>query len=391
MTGAMRYPAMLGSEVLSGLENAATLPEQALDWLGRTVPPLLGGRPAPPLGGFGNGNPYGSLIPTPGDVQRMSDQVGLTNNPALTPGLGPYPETERLGAAAAQGLGGALLSPGTAIPKLLQLGAGALGGATGEGVTQATGSPLLGTIAGAGAGLTAGGIGTAFRSAEPGVAAVVSNITNQLGAPNATPFQAGLAVQNELMKSRVLAATGLGPGTALPDAVVDKILGTTNPPRMPMQPIKVTDSLLKDPQSLQVLRQESPDVTNQIAAAMLNRNAPQWNKLPPESQDPLLTSQDHQDALESALAASKVKRPSPMSITGGLGIQELGTGLGAYLAHRGLIPGGDVFGGVAGALTALNLTSLKSHAMACAIVDPWVMQSGAAGGLGSYSATATQP
>jgi hypothetical protein len=362
MTGALRYPAMAASEALSGFETIPALGAQGINYLTSHFGPA----------GF-------PQIP---NVQDWTNRLGLTNNPSLVPGLGPYPEAERLGAAAMRGIGGAAPALAMGAPAALALGLGAAGGAAGEATTEATGSPLAGAAAGVGVGLLGGGVASMFRPTAPGVPAQLTNVKGLIGAPDADIYTAGNQLQGDLARQQWLSGGGFGPASSLSQSTITSL--------MKAKPMQAANQVLKDPDALATLRAELPDTVDQLAGGMIWQNPMQWNRLPQKARDALLPDEAHQEALESALAAKKptggsggIAEPLIATLLGGAG--------GAAASHLLHLPFGEYLGGELGSMAGLAVNSFKNRAIAAAIVNPWVRASGIAGGLGGAAGSQQSP
>ena len=362
MTGILRYPAMAGSEALSGLESWESLPAEGINWLTSKIAPSF---------------------PQVPDIHQYTDQLGLTNNISLIPGMGPYPEAERVGAGAMRGVGAS--SPALAMgpPGLLALGAGAAGGAIGQLVGDASGSPLMGAIAGGGVGLLGGGGASLFREGDLSVPEQLSNVKQAIGAPNADIYTAGRQLQNDLAQQQWLGAGGFGSGTALPQATVNSILKA--------KPMQAANMVLKDPDTLSTLRSEMPDTVDQLAGGMIWQNPMQWNRMPSKGQDALLPNEEHQQMLEDALSTKKTAAVAGSGVAEPLAATLAGGILGAGLSHFLHLPFGEYMGGEIGSALALGADTLRSRAVAAAIVNPWVRGATAAGTLGGIAGSQQPP
>lgn len=386
LQGVARLPAMVGSEALSGLETVAGLPGSAMqaanEYLFNPVAKALGGRPAPP-----------PPLPTVSDLTGATNRLGLTNNVALMPGMGAHPELERLAAGAARGAGAAIPTLGIGgVPAAVGLGLGGLGGTLGEATQEAFPDSrvlsMIAAMAPAGVGGALATIGREAPNAAAGLSAVeagLNDLTDNLGAPNATMFGAGKNIQAYLDQAKNAAITGVGQTTKMPLKDINRLLN--------MRSDRAASSLLNDPDNLQILNAEAPTHVDTLAAAMINRNPRQFTNLQPEAQDNLL-SQFDQDRLNELLRqqnslVSQPPAPSRLDVPGGLMLQEFGTGMGAAAAHLLGLPFGDVAGGVAGAMGALGLSMLRGRAAAAAIIDPWVRGAMAPAGAGAYGGSFT--
>lgn len=182
----LRWPLGAGASATAGLTNTLALPGAAselagsgLNWLAeRTLPEGA----AKLLSEIGHGSGFGDLI-TPAEMTRITDKVGLTNNPALA----AQSEPERLAQAAAGGVGSTLplLPLGAAGPLLASGGAG---GVASEAARSLGAPELLQVGAGVGAGLGVQGITSLLGRG-------ISHIASDLGS-SATLQEAGEYAQD---------------------------------------------------------------------------------------------------------------------------------------------------------------------------------------------------
>lgn len=338
MTGALREPAMVGSEALSGLMGVGSLPAEGINALTQKVI-----------------NPeFGTHLGTMETPLQFTNQMGLTNNPSLI----PQGEGEQLMAGAARGVGAAVPSLLIGGPAGLTLGAGAVGGTAAEAAHQVfPNSTLAPVLAGTVAGLGSGIVGSQFQA---GAGKVFQGIAEDLGAGDATIPSAGAELQNALN----IKALGIGTPTNLPHNDLTRLLNA--------KPAQVGESLLRDPASLQILRNEMPDQVDQLAGAMLRRNAPQFNNLYPESQEALFPDSTTRDVIGRTLKANSPGMPEKMAG------YVLGGGIGAAAGHLGLLPG-DVLGGFMGEGAGLVWHQLMNRAAARSILGPWMYGATGAG------------
>jgi hypothetical protein len=85
----------------------------------------------------------GYVTPQPNYARRTFEKIGAIEN------INPQSAGERIADIAAQGAGGALLGPSASLPALARTaGIGAASAGAGQGVTEATGSPLAGQLVG---------------------------------------------------------------------------------------------------------------------------------------------------------------------------------------------------------------------------------------------------
>lgn len=195
-----RIPLGLSAAAASGLANTLALPGMiqenviapAATWMANKV-----GLP-PSLAGPGTVIP----LPTPGQVTSLTNRLGLSSNPALA----PQSEPERLGQAAAAGIGASLPLLPMGGPLAL-LASGAAGGVAGEGA-RALGAPVPVQIA---AGV-AGGLGV--QGLTSALSRGISHIASDLGS-STTLQEAGEAAQEAARRwlTRVPAGEAPVPGT----------------------------------------------------------------------------------------------------------------------------------------------------------------------------------
>lgn len=369
-----RYPLMAASEALSGLENTLSLPERGMDWLGRE------------LGG-------GAVFRQPEQTApALTNQLGITNNLALIPGYGPYPNAEQVMAAGARGAGGALsmlpMGPslaGTVIP-------GAVGGMMGEAAHEAfPNSTLAPMVAGAAGAVLTGGLGQMFQrapeaAAVPTVGDAIDKVTSDLGEANTTMRQAGTRIKEGLLDRQTLDAFGRGPGVPFSAGDMKSYL------KLP--PYKLAQRLAGDPDNMLALRANMPEEADALTAGVLNdRGISGWKGMT-KSQEGLnafLPSEEHQQLLSDAATPTPVAKPSPDLASHSLIAGGIGSILGAGLTHYGMLPGGEFMGGEIGALGGYmgeRVVHAFSNHVARSILAPWMLHAagvgataGAAGGM----------
>lgn len=145
ISGVLRAPAMLGSELVKGLDIGLGFP-------GDLAAAAHAG--AQRLGAL-DLDPLHYLLPTSQGLTELTGRLGLTDRSDLIPGWGDNPTLERFGAAAARGAGAAVPSiplggEGTLTPTLLAGAGGGLGDEAGqEAHGGAAGGTLLGLLTGA--------------------------------------------------------------------------------------------------------------------------------------------------------------------------------------------------------------------------------------------------
>ncbi len=355
-TGFWRYPAIAGGGAVSGAESTLELPFAAANALINRVNPLITGA------GY---HAFPNVPDLPGYIQQGTDWLGITNNPRYFPGAGAAPEAERMLDATARGVGAAVpaLAIGNA-PAALTLSLGGVSGATSELAREAApGVNWLPPAVGLATGLAGGATASLLRSV-PSAAKAMDAIASDIGASDATVMSAGKDLQDEL----TLIKSGRH-DSALPSKDVNRLLN--------LRPDQATNSVLRDPGTLQILRSESPDVADQIAGAMLNRSGQQWRNLQPEAQDALLPSAEHQNMLNKALEGTAAAPGAGEKITHFI----VGGGVGAGLAHLGLIPGGDILGSIGGEAASVMYDAFRSHMAARRMLEPWLSGPTVAGGL----------
>lgn len=364
-SGPLRLPAMLGSAAVEGLDQTLGLPGEAVN----LATNALGlGRP------FATGQTF----------ERLTNEAGLTNNLALTPGAGEFPEAERLVAGAGRGVGGALPfllgGPLGGIPAALTLGSGAASGAVGEAAHEmAPNSTLLPAIAGGAAGILAGGIGAGLRPGPAPAAQVLDDTVSQLGGfPGTTYMTVGQQIKQKLAAIDHLRSLGQAAAPALPQKTLTSYLR--------MQPSKLTERLFSEPENLQILNPLMPDEMSLLGAARLNRFGIagwQGSKLQPEVKDVIVPDQGLQDRLDElanrppAPKANVVHSVSEPLIAGTLGAMG-----GAGLAHIGVLPGGEMFAGELGSLVGMGGDAVRrviAHHAAKSLLEPWIYGMGAEG------------
>ena len=359
--GLMRYPEMGLREFATGAAGAAGIPGNLLNSVGRP-----------------------GVLPTSGQIENA---LGL-NAPS---GLEPQTPGERIFAGAARGAGAALpvvaaLGPigGAAVPMMGGLnaaGALALGAGTGaatQGLEELGVPGWEGELAGAGLGLLGGAGAAAVRGST-----VVPRIVDQLGATDATLASAGRGIKGELAARMVQSQMRLGKPLDLSSASqqTQNLLNRV----ITMEPSNISRNMLRNPEALEILRNEMPDQVDQLAGARLNINARTWSNLDPDVQEALIPDASTRQKIG---AATSIGGPG---IVHGLAASTLGYMLGAGAAHLGLIPGGEVVGAGVGELTALGMSALRSRAAARMIVDPWVIGATSAGALGGYGGGLSEP
>lgn len=186
-SGALRLPAIAGSSALAGAAQTLGIPGDLEAWGASHLPPALTRTNA-----FNPASPTQTVgLPTSAQLTGLTDSTGLTNRPDLAPGQGANPETERLLAATASGVGSAapmLLTGGAALPTLLTGGASGLAG---EGAHELfPGSQAAPIAAGLAAGTGAQGLLAAVRAGS------ISRLASELGT-SSTVQESGQAVQSE--------------------------------------------------------------------------------------------------------------------------------------------------------------------------------------------------
>ena len=184
LPAAVRYPVGMLSEAASGAARTLGIPGSlqsmtmgpALNWLTRST-----GLPEIPADFH--------YFPTVSEVGKMTNMLGMTNNPRLA----PQTETEHLLQAGAAGMGGAvpLLPFGPAAPALAS---GMAGGLVGEGARAAGLPPLAQDIAGVAAGLGVQGVASMVGR---NVASGLANKLDRLGTSK-TLEQAGEITKDAL-------------------------------------------------------------------------------------------------------------------------------------------------------------------------------------------------
>ncbi len=366
VTGGIRYPLLAGEQALTGMMGTADLPEEGINLLTQRVM-----------------NPYlGTHLGQMPLASSATNAMGLTNNPQLIPGMGPYPAAERIGSGVMRGIGSAIPLMGLGAPAAAVMPAAGVAGGTEAGLQELF--PNAPGWAPAAAGFAAGGLaGGAIRGAESLIGEAPSqplqSVINDLGVPDGkfgtpTLTEAGDEVKRQLDANTYLTAMGRDEPSAIPPGAINKMLNTRSD--------RLAASLANDPVNMPIIRDEMPDTANTLAAARLNMNGERyWRGAPPEAKSSLVP--EHWEELDKSLAGTGMKAGG-----GGGGVGEaLGASMmgelagGVILPH--LIPGiGEFVGGQLGGLAGLGTDLMVRHA-AATILDPWVRWATAGAGAGA--------